>query len=108
MKSYFIVFIMVLSLVSSLFGFIDEEEESRELLIRKLDELKVIKGVLLSGRGKVFFDAGKGSGKDFEAMGKKLDYTHILQLDLNFFTRPLDILEGGGVLRFESDFGAEG
>ena len=97
--------ILILLLISiNIYGFVDRSEESRERLIRKLDELKSVKGVLVTGRGKVFFNSVIGDGTAFPTNNRqKRDIFHIMQMDLNFMARPAKSLEVGTTLRIESD-----
>jgi len=103
MKRILIIFALILALMTNLFSFIDEDEEEMELLERKLDDLKAIEGILFSGRGKIYYDSARGDGQLFKTIDKRVDYNQLVQLDLNFLGRPLQILEGGGSMRFETD-----
>jgi len=108
MKKYLLmVLVMILFFSSILSGFVDKGEENREKILKKLDELKYIKGVLLSGRGKIYMDAVKGSGLFFQEATTVKDYNQHIQLDMNILTRPVDIVEAGAEVRFKTDLSTE-
>ena len=104
MKRYFLLnIILALMMATGLFGFIDQREETREKILRKLDELKYIRGMLRSGRGKIFVDAAEGEGTLFDNTSIVKNYHHMIQLDINMLARPVDIIETGVEARFQTD-----
>jgi len=101
MKRYLITVLVLLILSSNLLSTLDMDEENK--ILDKLEELKSITGVLVTGRGKVFFGAYKGSNGDFTNYNKVKDYKQVIQLDLDFSAQPLNSLKFAGILRFEND-----
>ncbi len=103
MKNCLTSLLIIFLITTSLSGFIDKEEEKIENLYTKLNELKAIRGVLLTGKGMVFFNANYGKGEPLEPTGKTKDYQQFMQMDINFLAKPLPALECGARLRFKND-----
>ena len=98
--------ILILMYIAPAFGFIDKGEENQEKILRKLDEIKSIQGVLISGRGIIGFDTVSGTGPSFEGMTAVRDSDQLIGMDIEFLTRPADAVTAGVDVRFESDLAA--
>ncbi len=103
MKNHLIAVLFSLLLISNLFGAIDKTEQEQESLWQKLEDLKHVKGVLVTGRGKILFGYGKGDGNAFANYEKVRDYNQLIQLDLNFTANPVESLKCGANIRVQND-----
>ncbi len=103
MKKSFFCSLLIFLIINTLSAFIDDEDQKQGRILKKLDELKNIKGVLITGRGKAFFEAGFGSDNLFRDRTIVRDYNHILQMDVNFLAVPTPVFEIGGTLRLQND-----
>ena len=97
-----IIFILLCSFHSSIYGFIDNNDEKYDKVLTRLDELKSIKGVLMTGKGFGFFENAQADGKAFKGYSRRRDMNHWLQFDLNLLAVPHKNIEIGGALRLES------
>ena len=103
MKEITIYMLVMMLLAGSLSAFIDEGDEKQEQILEKLDALKNIQGVMVTGRGKGVFEAGLGSDNYFTNQSRARDYNHFLQMDVNFLAVPTKNFEMGGTLRLQND-----
>ena len=103
MKDHLIAVLFSLLLISNLFGVLDKTAQEQESLRQKLEDLKHVKGVLVTGRGKVLFGRGEGDGNAFTNYEKVRDYNQLIQLDLNFTANPVESLKIGANIRVQND-----
>ncbi len=102
MKRFFVI--LIVAGYYTIFGtMLHSEIEQRDTILAKLEELKNIKKVLITGRAKVIFNSASANGDSFINYEKTRDYNQLIQLDLNFLAHPLEILKLGTTLRFEND-----
>ena len=104
MKKYFLfIVILIVAISTGLYGFIDKKEESREKIRRKLEEIRFIRGTLISGRGIAYMDAVAATGPFFENLSIIEDHNQIINLDLDVATRPALPMIAGAQIRFKAD-----
>jgi len=103
MKNGLLIILLLLVLISNLSGILDTTEQEQEKLREQVEGLKFVKGVLVTGRGKVIFGYAKGDGNAFTNYEKVRDYNQIIQLDLNFNANPLESIRCVANIRAQND-----
>jgi hypothetical protein len=106
-KTPAILLIALFSSVAGLNAFVDRSDIDREMILSRIDALKVIKGVYLSGAGNVFFNASFGAGNEFLNVTRKADYNPLAQMDIVFTALPLPVLSCGADIRLQSDLSGQ-
>ncbi len=96
-----IIIICLLFISLNIYGF--KEDLEKERILTEIDQLKNVKGTLITGNGKVYMDGAFGKGPLFNQLAQQRDFYHIMQLNVDFMAVPIDIMKCGATLKFEND-----
>ena len=95
-----LVMLALLPLTVNLRAFIDQDQVDKEEVMRLLNELKVVKGILFTGRAWIYLDPVWGSGPAFDVMSKKMGFNPQMSLLMEMTAFPMPMVELGSRLRF--------
>lgn len=87
----------------TLSAFVDSDELRQEQILFRIDRLKSINGVLVTGRGLARFDGGALSGPWSTNTPKGRDYVGHFQMDVAIQSVPYPNMEMGGSFRIYSE-----